>query len=66
VLVRVLGAREAPQPLELDTDLVVALRAAVHDDNGPEVHLVLDLASAEVRAESRVEGERVLLRLTNG
>ncbi|HVS65736.1 MAG TPA: PilZ domain-containing protein [Thermoanaerobaculia bacterium] len=69
VLVRIRGAERVPPDSELaiETDLVRGLRAAVHLEGGSsELHLVFDLADEGARAASRVEGQRLLLRLSNG
>ena len=67
VLVRIPQADRVPEAeLDLDTDLLAGVRAAVHlAAGGSELHLVFDLAGEEVRAESRLEGQRLLLRLSH-
>jgi hypothetical protein len=68
LLVRIPEADRVPEAdLELGTRLVTGLRAAVHlAQGGSELHLVFDLAGDAVRVESRFEGTRLLLRLSNG
>ena len=63
---RVRGIAEAPRDRwEPGTPELLRVRPGHHDgDDGGELHLVLDLAGANVRIESGTGGDELSLRLT--